>query len=248
MKAFFEKYRILIAPIIIFFIAVPIGVGVGFLNTSIARKAFVEDWDYGKYAIGKCTMTSLPVITRNCLGSEVSKADCTTDKELDAAYNQAHEIWRKGLGDVLYGRSLRDYQPDKDRNRSYIPIFQHRKLRAMDDHPCATLPRGIDSELGNNRFGSTVFPNSPGYPHTFIFICADKFKEVSTYKKSKSGYWARRIRLAGVIAHEIGHLLVGPNHPDPHARLMSATPSSASISPTTVEIVKQSAEKCGKER
>lgn len=206
------------------------------------KKTFVEGWDFGKYAAGKCVFGSFPVVVRNCLASRRGQP-CVPSKTYEKEYEQAFSLWRAALGSQTEEILMNDVRGD---HPHAVPLFAEHPDDGKAGQPCEPILWNMDDFLVNHAMAVTRFPDVPGYVGAHIMICTKKFEQMRTRLASKTADNIKRFGMHGLIAHEIGHLLVGPKHPDPYALLMSANPEVPKVSETTKRLVQYSHQQCRK--
>ena len=224
-------------------IGVVIGTILGVWHDS-KRDAVVQKWNYGKYAIGKCVLGSRRLTIKNCVAS-APETPCKKDPSWDNEIKKAVTLWKGKLGDQ--SDFLRtEEEKDDPLGSTTVPIFG-----VGDNYRTSTLQRicepllwGADQLIQSRKFAYTLYPHNPGYRGTSLTVCREKIKEVLTRKKSSTAQWLRSMGRAGIVAHEIGHLLVGPYHPDPYAALMGSEAINLEITQTTLRIVRSGILSC----
>lgn len=211
-------------------------------DLSAKKKRVVREWDYGKYSVGKCVFGVLPVPIRNCLGSTYGQP-CKESSRHREDFHLALEIWKKGLGEQAYKEVI---AVREDNKKPFIGIYANTAKQEAMDQVCAPVYRDLDSFLQSNTFGVTIFPNRPGYPDSRVVVCLNKYDKAVAMWRTKVRDDLKRFGMRGILAHEIGHLLIGPNHVKHFGMLMSPEPLVAEVAETTKKIVEQSITACSK--
>lgn len=204
------------------------------------REKTIREWDYGKYSVGKCVLGAPKVYVENCLASEPGKP-CKSDAAWQKVLDDAVEIWR-----MKFKKPFRDFLSTKEFTNGSVrlQIFRYDRRAGNLGVICAPSLWNADRLIQNRRFAVSVFNHSPSYRDSYIVVCGNKLESSYSRLNSQTATWLRSLGKSGIVAHEIGHFLVGPSHPDPYAVLMSSEPENTHITQTTLRIVENGISSC----
>jgi hypothetical protein len=173
-------------------------------------------WMWNDYQIyGICPVKEFPI-------------KLTPAEELHSTTIEALNIWTSGL------------------SRTYFVIAENGNpvLVATPDHykykqHCEPVRLGDGNERGQefgHTFGWTDFYGSPGNFNVVTYICLEKYNKAIKLMYSGVAERARRIGLVGIVAHEIGHHLLGSGHPK-EADLMGETQEFTNLCNDTINLI-----------
>lgn len=228
----------------------PVGVGLLTIITTIflvvvherGRDAFVRTWSHGPYAATSCPPFGVyPIPLVNCLGSSAGEA-CVPARAEDL--QRAMMLWNQVGAEEKFGAFFR---LGTITDRQAVPLYAADKAHYRMGGRCEYFT-AQDEGLQSDTIGWTTFPYNAHYSGTTVHLCVDRYDRGVGMWKTKTRRALRRIELWGFIAHELGHLILGPKGElDPYGELMASSPSSRTISVMARRIVREKViARCGR--
>lgn len=198
------------------------------------RDRFVRSWSHGAYAAPNCPPFGVyPIPLRNCLASQPGE-ECRPDR-VDAV-QRAVTFWNTVAKEEKFRLSF--FQLVDASDRRGVPLYRADLEHYRRGGHCE-LFRLKDDKLTEPALGWTLFPHNYAYRDARIQLCLEKFDKGLLLFKTKTRRWLKRIELWGVVAHELGHLILGPQGElDPYGLLMASKPEVREVSKTTRAIIR----------
>lgn len=197
------------------------------------RDRFVRLWSHGTYAAQTCPpFGGYPIRLANCLGSHIGEP-CVGARHRETA--KAVAFWN----DVAASEKFRPFfRVDPQLTNGSIPLYAADPEHYRRGGRCEFF-RLKDDQLTEPAMGWTSFPHNYAYRGASIQMCVEKFDKGLLLYKTKTRAWLKRVEFWGLLAHELGHLILGPKGElDPYGLLMASKPEVRKVSSTTRSILR----------
>lgn len=170
----------------------------------------IDGWKWGDAVVGKKCMMPIPVRVKPIVEYDLVEK-MSLEINLDIGFRLL-EVSRSS------GIPIRDADGD-----SSFPYY------------CDPLKIG---DTFGGFWGWARFEGSPGKYDATVFLCLSKMRAARYLYGTPAADDFRKIKMAGIIKHELVHLLIGPNHPS-LGELMGSPQRSTHLSAHTKALIRQ---------
>lgn len=175
-------------------------------------------WSWGDHTLhGICPVNELPLRV-------------SPEYEIRPIVEEAIDVWNEKLGYPAFVIDQAGY-----------PFLVAKETHYKYARICQPVLLGDGTNRGQewgHSYAWTDFYGNIGSWQISSHLCLKKFLDAKVLMQTKAADAAKRIGLFGFILHELGHYLIGPNHPA-WGDLMGSNQRNNVIHPQTISLIRE---------
>ena len=175
----------------------------------------IENWSFGNGANATCPLFGgFPILVYSGL-----------QQKYNDDVNAAIARWNKVA--VELGVPMFFTRKETDAPKATVMVV----IAPESEELCEHLKLGVGADFQNSTFAYTEYKiGAAGWSGARVSVCVAKYEAGLLLTHTAAAQQLREMRMYGILLHEFGHLLIGPEHLGVYGEIMKPSPRTQAIS------------------